>query len=112
MVYLSSPHRTSAAQLVHMDRLAPLWGPGPAAAVASEDSAYLAARHAFAAADPGSSLRSPQRKSNILPSVRRCAPIERELWASFETKFGDVALPTCVTETDRSEPASRPHRLP
>ena len=58
VVYLSSPHRTSAAQLVHMDRLAPLWGPGPTAAVAAEDSAYLAARQAFAAAVQTASLKA------------------------------------------------------
>ena len=72
VVYLSSPHRTSAAQLVHMDRLAPLWGPGPAAAVAAEDSAYLAARQAFAAAVQTASLKARPFPLK-LPACARCS---------------------------------------
>ena len=73
MVYLSSPHRTSAAQLVHMDRLAPLWGPGPAAAVAAADSAYLAARQAFAAAVQTASLKVWFIPSDTVPACARCS---------------------------------------
>eukprot|EP01043_Picozoa_sp_COSAG02_P065411 COSAG02_NODE_9861_length_2089_cov_1.272864_2_plen_627_part_01 len=57
VVYLSSGHRTCAAQLVHMDRLTVLWG----SADASGDSGYLAARQKFAERVHTASLKLPSR---------------------------------------------------
>eukprot|EP01045_Picozoa_sp_COSAG04_P028940 COSAG04_NODE_4628_length_1985_cov_1.364263_2_plen_207_part_01 len=108
MVYLSSPHRTSAAQLVHMDRLAPLWGPGPAAAVAAEDSAYLAARQAFAAAVQTASLKV-RPFPLTLPACARCPPwAEGRLVAQVGSRLAcwEIAVP--LVNAQRSPPPLLP----